>query len=39
MDALETIITGFLAAATAAAVAMATISVTLGAIRLVRSKV
>ena len=38
MAALSTIITGFTADATAAAIAMATIAVTLGAIKLVRGR-
>lgn len=39
MAALATTITGFLADGTAAAVAMATLAVTLGAIALVRRKI
>jgi hypothetical protein len=39
MGALTTIIDGFLPDATAAAIAMATIAITVGVIRLIRSRV
>lgn len=39
MAALATTVTGFLSDATAVAVAMATVAVTLGVIRLIRGKV
>ncbi|GHU14815.1 hypothetical protein FACS189441_5390 [Betaproteobacteria bacterium] len=39
MSELPTIINGFLADATSAAIAMATIAITIGVIRLIRSRI